>query len=98
MSLLHRPFRRVGIVNRGEPAVRFLRTARAWAKRRREPIEVVALYTHPDRDALFVREADEAVALGEALVPGSGGGLRSAYLDIPRVLRLLVNAGCDAVW
>ncbi len=98
MSLIHRPFRRVGIVNRGEAAVRFLRAARAWSKRRREPLDVVALYTHPDRDAVFVREADDAVLLGDALVPGPNGGLRSAYLDVPRVLRLLVEAGCDAVW
>jgi acetyl/propionyl-CoA carboxylase alpha subunit/acetyl-CoA carboxylase carboxyltransferase component len=97
MPLIHRPFRRVGIVNRGEAAVRFLRAARAWARRRREPLEVVALYTTPDRDAVFVREADEAVALGDALVAGPEG-LRSAYLDIPRVLRLLTAAGCDAVW
>jgi acetyl/propionyl-CoA carboxylase alpha subunit len=70
MSLIHRPFRRVGVVNRGEAAVRFLRAARAWSKRHREPMEVVALYTHPDRDAIFVREADEAMLLGDALVPG----------------------------
>jgi acetyl/propionyl-CoA carboxylase alpha subunit len=98
MSLIHRPFRRVGVVNRGEAAVRFLRAARAWSRRRQEPLEVVALYTHPDREALFVREADSAVLLGDAMVPGPDGALRSAYLDAPRVLRLLVEAGCDAVW
>ncbi|MDO9021097.1 MAG: biotin carboxylase N-terminal domain-containing protein [Deltaproteobacteria bacterium] len=98
MSLLHRPFRRVGVVNRGEAAVRFLRAARAWSRCHREPMEVVALYTHPDRDAMFVREADDAVLLGDALVPGSTGALRSAYLDVPRVISLLVEARCDAVW
>lgn len=98
MSLIHRAFRRVGVVNRGEAAVRFLRAARAWSRRRREPLDVVALYTLPDRDALFVREADEAVLLGDAMTPGPDGALRSAYLDAPRVLRLLVEAGCDAVW
>jgi acetyl/propionyl-CoA carboxylase alpha subunit/acetyl-CoA carboxylase carboxyltransferase component len=97
MPLIHRPFRRVGIVNRGEAAVRFLRAARAWARKRREPLEVVALYTTPDRDAVFVREADDAVFLGDALVSGPEG-LRSAYLDIARVVRLLSAAGCDAVW
>ena len=59
--LLHRPFRRVGVVNRGEAAVRFLRAARAWARCHREALEVVALYTHPDRDAMFVREAWGAI-------------------------------------
>jgi acetyl/propionyl-CoA carboxylase alpha subunit/acetyl-CoA carboxylase carboxyltransferase component len=98
MSLLHRPFRRVGVVNRGEAAVRFLRAARAWSRGHREPLEVVALYTHPDRDAMFVREADDAILLGDALVPGLNGALRSAYLDVDRVVSLLVAAGCDAVW
>jgi acetyl/propionyl-CoA carboxylase alpha subunit/acetyl-CoA carboxylase carboxyltransferase component len=98
MSLIHRPFRRVAVVNRGEAAVRFLRAARAWSKRRREPLEVVALYTLPDRDAVFVREADDAALLGEAMVPTPGGAPRSAYLDIPRVLRLVVGHNCDAVW
>ena len=98
MSLIHRPFRRVGVVNRGEAAVRFLRAARTWARGHREPLEVVALYTHPDRDAMFVREADDAVLLGDALVPGANGALRSAYLDVPRLIALLLEAGCDAVW
>jgi acetyl/propionyl-CoA carboxylase alpha subunit/acetyl-CoA carboxylase carboxyltransferase component len=98
MSLIHRSFRRVGVVNRGEAAVRFLHAARAWSRRRGEPLEVVALYTHPDRDSLFVREADDAVLLGDALVPGPDGGLRSAYLDASRVLPLLIGRGCDAVW
>jgi acetyl/propionyl-CoA carboxylase alpha subunit/acetyl-CoA carboxylase carboxyltransferase component len=98
MPLLHRPFRRVGVVNRGEAAVRFLRAARAWSRRHREPMEVVALYTHPDRDAMFVREADQAILLGDALVPGANGAMRSAYLDVSRVVSLLVEAGCDAVW
>lgn len=98
MSLIHRPFRRVAIVNRGEAAVRFLRAARAWSKRRREPLEVVALFTTPDRDALFVREADAAIDLGEPLVAGANGAMRSAYLDVARVVSLLVAAGCDAVW
>ncbi len=98
MSLIHRPFRRVGVVNRGEAAVRFLHAARAWSRRRHEPLEVVALYTHPDRDAVFVRESDDAVLLGDAMVPGPDGALRSAYLDASRVLPLLVEAGCDAVW
>ena len=97
MPLIHRPFHRVGIVNRGEAAVRFMRAARAWARRRREPLEVVALFTDAERDALFVREADDAVGLGPAMVAGPSGQ-QSAYLDIPRVLRLLTGAGCDAVW
>ncbi len=98
MPLIHQPFHRVAVVNRGEAAVRFLRAARAWSARRREPLEVVALHTTPDRAAMFVREADDAIGLGDALVPGPGGKLASAYLDVERVLRLVLDAGCDAVW
>jgi acetyl/propionyl-CoA carboxylase alpha subunit/acetyl-CoA carboxylase carboxyltransferase component len=95
---LYRPFHRVGLINRGEPAVRFLRAARAWSARRGESLEVVAFYTEPDRDALFVQEADATVALGDALVTGEDGKRRSAYLDVPRIVQLLQEAGCDAVW
>jgi acetyl/propionyl-CoA carboxylase alpha subunit len=98
MPLLHRPFTRVGIVNRGEAAARFLRAARAWSKRHRQPLEVVALYTDPDRRARFVREADRAVSLGPALQPSASGALQSAYLDIPRVIDALRGADCDAAW
>jgi acetyl/propionyl-CoA carboxylase alpha subunit/acetyl-CoA carboxylase carboxyltransferase component len=95
---LYRPFHRVGLVNRGEPAVRFLRAARAWTARRGEPLEVVAFYTEPDRESQFVLEADAAVSLGEALVAGPDGKRRSAYLDINRIVGLLREEGCDAAW
>ena len=68
MSLIHRPFRRVAIVNRGEAAVRFLRAARAWSKRRREPLEVVALYTLPLAPGSF--EAGMVTSLGFGHVGG----------------------------
>jgi len=98
MPLLHRPFARVGIINRGEAALRFVRAARHWSKRRNLPLEVVAFYTDPDRNALFVREADEAIALGPALVPGAQGSAQSAYLDIARIVDALRAAHCDAAW
>ncbi|MFM2153797.1 MAG: hypothetical protein RL199_2232, partial [Pseudomonadota bacterium] len=91
-------FSRVAIVNRGEAAVRFLRGARTWSALRRRPLEVVALFTDADRDAPFVREADAAIPLGPALVDVGDGRRRSAYLDIPRIVRLLKAYGCDAVW
>jgi acetyl/propionyl-CoA carboxylase alpha subunit/acetyl-CoA carboxylase carboxyltransferase component len=95
---LCRPFRRVGILNRGEPAMRFIRAARVWSARHKESLEVVAFFTEPDSDAPFVKEADLTVALGEALVPDESGRRRSAYLDVPRIVGLLRDHGCDAAW
>ena len=97
MSSRH-SFHRVAILNRGEAAVRFTRAARTWARMRGATLDVVAFYTHPDRAAPFVRMASAAVCLGEALVDVPGVGRRSAYLDVPRVVGLALEAGADALW
>ena len=61
-----RPFRRLAIVNRGEPAMRLIHAVRELNAQRDEPIVLIALYTEVERQAMFVREADEAVCLGPA--------------------------------
>ena len=91
-------FTRIVILNRGEAAIRFMRAARTLSGIRDEPLETVAFYTKPDRAALFVRMATHAVGLGEAMVPGPDGKLRSAYLDIDRMIRLTKEAGATALW
>ena len=58
--------RRIAIVNRGEPAMRLIHAVREYRQEVGRDIRTIALYTEPDRDALFVREADEAVLLGPA--------------------------------
>jgi acetyl/propionyl-CoA carboxylase alpha subunit/acetyl-CoA carboxylase carboxyltransferase component len=94
---LYRPFHRVGILNRGEAAMRFIRGARVWSARRQQPLEVVAFFTEADRDAPFVKEANLAVALGEAFT-GTNGSRRSAYVDVERMVGLLRQIRCDAAW
>ena len=59
---MQRPFSRLAIVNRGEPAMRLIHAVRELNEQRAEPIRVIALYTEPERHAMFVRHADEAYA------------------------------------
>jgi 3-methylcrotonyl-CoA carboxylase alpha subunit len=75
---------RILIANRGEIAVRIIRTAH------RLGIETVAAYADPDRDAPHVRMATTATRLGPA-------DLRSSYLSIEALLLAAVRSGATAV-
>ena len=92
--MLQRPFTRLAIVNRGEPAMRLIHAVRELNEQRRDPIVLIALFTEVERHALFVREADEAVCLG----PGTGGTHRSGYLDQGVLEEALVAVRADAAW
>ena len=81
---LHRPFFKVLIANRGEIALRVMRTAR------RLGLGVVAVYSDADRDARHVREADAAVRIGQALPAQS-------YLKIEAIVAAAKASGTDAV-
>jgi geranyl-CoA carboxylase alpha subunit len=78
------PFHKILIANRGEIALRIMRTAR------RLGYGVVAVYSDADRDALHVREADQAVRIGEALPAQS-------YLRIEAIMAAAKAGGADAV-
>ena len=89
-----RPFHRLAIVNRGEAAMRAIRAVRELNWERAQPIRIIALYTDPDRHALFVRQADERYCLGPATRDGGPAG----YLDYAALERALVDTGADAAW
>jgi acetyl/propionyl-CoA carboxylase alpha subunit/acetyl-CoA carboxylase carboxyltransferase component len=90
--------RRLAIVNRGEPAMRCLAAAGELGDDFGEPVTTIALYTDPDVASLFVRQADEAVPLGPALIADPDGGRHGAYLDIDKVMTALARARADSVW
>jgi acetyl/propionyl-CoA carboxylase alpha subunit/acetyl-CoA carboxylase carboxyltransferase component len=95
---LARPFHRLAIVNRGEPAMRLIHAVRELNGARERPIVTIALYTDPERDAMFAREADEARRLGPATTVDRDGRRRSSYLDHVALERALVASRAEAVW
>ncbi|MAQ14297.1 MAG: acetyl-CoA carboxylase biotin carboxylase subunit [Sandaracinus sp.] len=78
------PFSKVLVANRGEIAVRVMRTLREMG------IRSVAVYSEADRDALHVRMADEAVAIGPA--PS-----RESYLVGEKILEACRKTGAEAI-
>jgi acetyl/propionyl-CoA carboxylase alpha subunit/acetyl-CoA carboxylase carboxyltransferase component len=91
-------FRRIAIINRGEPAMRFIVAAREYGREHGEPLHTIALFTDPDRRAMFVREADQAYPLGSPTYTAEDGTRKSSYLDYERLERALVETGAEAVW
>jgi len=84
-----RAFTRLAIVNRGEAAMRVIHAARELNWRRADPVCVIALHTEAERDAMFVRHADEAVCVGTD---------PAAYADFGVLERALRAACADAAW
>ena len=91
-------FQRIAIINRGEPAMRFIIAAREYEQERGDSLHTIALYTDPDRRAMFVREADEAYPLGPATYMTDTGVRKSSYLDYERLERALIETRAEAVW
>ena len=77
-------FDKVLIANRGEIAVRIVRTLDAMG------IDSVAVYAEADREALHVESAGEAYCLGP-------GGVSETYLDIDKLMGIVAESGAEAV-
>ena len=96
---MQQEFQRVVIVNRGEAAMRFIHAAREYNHEHGTSLCTIALFTDPDRHAMFVREADEALSLGPAQVIDAGTHHpKSSYVDYGRLEQALTAARAEAVW
>jgi acetyl-CoA carboxylase, biotin carboxylase subunit len=77
-------FKKILIANRGEIALRIIRTCKEMG------IKTVAVYSKADKDSLHVRFADEAVCIGEA--PS-----KLSYLSIPNIIAAAEITNADAI-
>lgn len=77
-------FNRILIANRGEIAVRVIRTCREMG------IETIAVFSDADKDSLHVRYADDAINIGPALS-------RKSYLNIDHIIAAAIEAKADAI-
>lgn len=77
-------FKKILIANRGEIALRVIRTCREMG------IKTVAVYSTADKDSLHVRFADEAVCIGK---PASG----DSYLNIPHIMAAAEITNADGI-
>ena len=92
-------FRRIAIVNRGEAAMRLIHAVREYNTEHDADLQTVALYTDPERGAMFVREADQAYCIGPAsFVDARDSQRKNAYLNYAAIEEALIATQAEAVW
>src|SRR5687768_7073879 len=83
-SAMITPIRKILVANRGEIAVRIMRTCK------RMGIATVAIYSDADRYSLHVKHADEAFHIGPSPA-------RESYLNMANIIRAAKESGADAI-
>lgn len=83
MMVERKKIKRVLVANRGEIALRIMRTVKELG------LSAVAVYERPDSESLFIRFADDAILIGD--------GPRKDYLDIDRLIWAARKSGADAI-
>ncbi len=91
-------FRNVAIINRGEAAMRLIHAVREFNYEHRIELKTIALYTEPERRAMFVREADLAVSIGPPYFEDAEGQRKNAYLNYQAIETALLESEAEAVW
>ena len=77
-------FKKILIANRGEIAVRIMRTCKEMG------IATVAVYSEADRSALHVQTADETIFIGDSEP-------RESYLNIEKIIAAARESGAEAI-
>ena len=83
MSVKQRKIRKVLIANRGEIALRIIRTVKEL------DLEAIAVYEKPDSESNYIRSADDAIMIGDRP--------RKEYLDIDKIIWAARKSGADAI-
>jgi len=83
MSVKRRKIKKVLIANRGEIALRIIRTVKELG------LEAIAVYEKPDSESHYIRLADDAIMIGDRP--------RKEYLDIDKILWAARKSGADAI-
>ena len=87
---------RIGIINRGEAAIRFIRAAKEYNSLYQTHFTSIGFYLESEKEALFVKEADETCLLSD--IPSFANNQGSAYLNKELMLDALKATDCQAVW
>lgn len=83
MSATQRNIKKVLIANRGEIALRIIRTVKELG------LEAIAVYEKPDSESHYIRLADDAIMIGDRP--------RKEYLDIEKIIWAARKSGADAI-
>ncbi|MDA3955488.1 carboxyl transferase domain-containing protein [Oceanispirochaeta sp.] len=87
---------RIGIINRGEAALRFIRAVKEYNSLHGTELKTVSFYIEAEEEAPFVKLADDVLLLSD--LPDYPGKQKSPYLDHELMIQGLKEKNCAALW